>query len=72
MDAQSQTAFLESLIKGVSYLSVWADEDGDGKADIAVEDPLQTIVAYEPGSNYRRRVAALKVWLDDVTRHPPR
>jgi hypothetical protein len=45
---------------------VWADQDGDGNADIAVEDPLQTIVAYEPGSNYRRRVAALKVWLDDI------
>lgn len=67
MDAQSQTAIIESLIKGVSYLSVWSDEDGDGYADIAVEDPLQTIVAYEPGSNYRRRAAAVKVWLDDLT-----
>ena len=66
MDAQSQTAFLESLIKGVSYLSVWDDIDGDGYADIAVEDPRETIVAYVPGSNYQRRAAALKVWLDDV------
>ena len=66
MDAQSQTAFVEALVKGVSYLSVWGDDDGDGYADIAVEDPLQTIVFYEPGSNYRRRAAALKVWLDDV------
>lgn len=67
MDAQSQTAFLESLVKGVSYLGVWSDDDKDGYADICVEDPLQTIVFYEPGSNYRRRAAALKIWLDDVT-----
>lgn len=66
MDAQSQTAFLEALVKGVSYLGVWSDDDNDGYADICVEDPLETIVAYEPGSNYRRRAAALKVWLDDV------
>lgn len=66
MDAQSQTAFVEALVKGVSYLSVWSDEDGDGYADIAVEDPLETIVAYDGGSNYRRRLAGLKVWLDDI------
>ena len=67
MDAQSQVAFVEALVKGVSYLSVWADTDNDGYADIAVEDPLQTIVGYEPGSNYTRRAAALKVWCDDWT-----
>lgn len=66
MDAQSQTAFVEALVKGVSYLSVWFDEDQDGYADIAVEDPTQTIVAYEGGSHYRRRAAGLKVWLDDI------
>ena len=67
MDSQAQTAVLESLKKGVSYLGVWADDDQDGFADICVEDPLQTIVAYEGGSNYRRRAAALKVWLDENT-----
>lgn len=67
MDAQSQTAFLESLVKGVSYLSVWADTDGDGFADIFVEDPLQTYVWYVPGTNHIKRAAALKVWLDDLT-----
>lgn len=67
MDSESQTAFVEALVKGVSYLSVWADQDGDGYADIAVEDPTQTIVAYEPGSNFRRRAAALKVWRDEWT-----
>jgi hypothetical protein len=67
MDSQVQTAFLESLIKGVSYLSVWKDDDSDKYADIYVEDPLQTIVGYEAGSNYRRRACALRIWLDDLT-----
>lgn len=65
MDAQSQVAFSEALVKGVSYLSVWGASDPDGYPSLAVEDPLQTIVAYEPGSNNRRRAAALKVWRDE-------
>jgi hypothetical protein len=64
MDAESQTAFVEALVKGVSYLSVWA---GEPFPTIAVEDPLQTIVGYVPGTNYRQRAAALKVWRDDWT-----
>lgn len=66
MDAESQTAFLEALVKGVAYLSVWHEPDREFPT-IAVEDPLQTIVAYEPGTNYRRRAAALKTWVDDWT-----
>jgi Phage portal protein, SPP1 Gp6-like len=67
MDAHSQTAFVEALVKGVSYMSVWEGErDGDPPV-IAVEDPSQTIVGYVPGSNFRRRAAALKVWSDDWT-----
>lgn len=64
MDADAPTAVLEALIKGVSYLSVW---EGTPFPTIAVEDPMQTIVGYEPGSNYRRRAAALKVWPDEWT-----
>lgn len=64
MDAESQTAFVEALVKGVSYLSVWA---GDPYPTIAVEDPKQTIVGYVPGSNFRKRAAALKMWTDDWT-----
>ena len=67
MDAQSQVAFSEALVKGVSYLSVWGPSSPDGYPTIAVEDPLQTIVAYETGSNNRRRAAALKVWRDEWT-----
>jgi hypothetical protein len=67
MDSESQTAFVESLVKGVSYLSVWPGERKDDYPSIAVEDGLQTIVGYLPGSNYRKRAAALKVWRDDWT-----
>jgi hypothetical protein len=66
MDQESQTAILEALIKGVSYLSVWAGDTPDS-ATIAVEDATETIVAYTPGTNYRRRAAALKIWLDDLS-----
>ena len=65
MDVQSNVAFVDSLVKGVSYISVWDDMDGDGLPDIAIEDAVECIVAYEPGSNYRRRQAALKMWRDD-------
>jgi len=65
MDSESQTALLESLVKGASYISVWP---GAGEhPEMAVEDPLQTIVAYEAGSNYRRRSAAAKIWRDEWT-----
>lgn len=66
MDEQSQVAFTEALIKGVSYVSVWNEKDGE-PSTLAVEDPTQTIVCYEPGSNYQRRAAALKIWRDDFT-----
>jgi hypothetical protein len=64
MDAESQSAFVEALVKGCAYLSVWA---GDPYPSIAVEDPTQTIVGYLPGSNFRRRASALKMWVDDWT-----
>lgn len=64
MDSESQVAFVEALVKGVAYLSVWAPEDGSAYASMAVEDPMQTIVGYEAGSNFRRRAAAAKFWKD--------
>lgn len=67
MDAESQTAFVEALVKGVSYLSVWEAPEGSDYPLIAVEDPSQTIVGYVPGSGFRQRAAALKVWIDDWT-----
>lgn len=64
LDSESQIAMVESLVKGVSYLSVWP---GDPYPTIAVEDPIQTIVAYAPGAGFRQRQAALKVWIDEWT-----
>lgn len=65
MDAHSQTAMLEALIKGRCYLSVWS---GDDYPTIAVEDPEQTIVAHRTNGMGRRvRAAALKTWRDDFT-----
>jgi hypothetical protein len=64
LDSLSRQAMLDSLVKGVSYASVWQDVDDDGYADIAIEDACETIVSYTPGSNFRRRDAALKTWLD--------
>lgn len=64
MDAESQTAITESLIKGVSYVSVWP---GDPYPTMAVEDALQTIVAYSAGSGFHQRDAGLKVWIDEWT-----
>lgn len=65
LDQESQSAFLEALVKGMSYMSVWMPGEGSSYATVAVEDPMQTVVAYEPGSNFRRRSAAAKIWLDD-------
>lgn len=64
MDAETQIAFVEALTKRVSYLSIWS---GKEHPIIAVEDPLQTIVGYVPGTNLRVRAAALKLWRDDWT-----
>jgi hypothetical protein len=66
LDSLSRAAFLDSLVKGVSYMSVWQDADDDGYADIAVEDACETIIAYTPGSNFRSRDAALKTWVQDT------
>lgn len=65
MDSESQVAFTEALIKGVSYLAVWKDAGADHPS-IAVEDPLETVVAYRPGTNYRVRDAAVKIWCDSA------
>jgi hypothetical protein len=64
MASLSQVAFLEALIKGMSYLTVWEDLNGP---TISVEDPLETIVAYVPGSAMQKRAAGAKFWIDDLT-----
>lgn len=63
LDAESQVAFTEALVKGRVYFSVWP---GEQYPTIMVEDATQVITENVPGSR-RERAAGLKVWLDDWT-----
>lgn len=61
LDALSQLAHQESLIKGDSYAIVWAKSDGTPR--VTIESAEQCIVGYAPGDR-TQRVAALKSWKD--------
>lgn len=61
LDAESQLAHSEALIKGDAFAIVWGDDDGNPK--ISIESPRDVIVAFKPG-NRKHRVAALKRWTD--------
>ena len=62
LDADSQLAHSEALIKGDAYAIVWGDDEGNPK--ISIESPRDVIVAFAPG-NRKHRLAALKRWKDD-------
>lgn len=64
LDADSEIAHSTALATSVCPIMVWADRDG--LAEITIEHPSQVYVAYESGSR-RRRLAALKMWVDDWT-----
>jgi hypothetical protein len=66
LDADSQLAHSEALIKGDSYAIVWGDKDGQPK--ISIESPRDVIVAYAPG-NRKHRIAALKRWRTEKGYH---
>ncbi|MFF1633964.1 phage portal protein [Leifsonia sp. NPDC058248] len=66
LDAASQLAHKQALIKGDGYVIVWAD--GDGKPKVSVETPNQCIIAYDPGDR-TVRLAGLKAWLDSEGKH---
>lgn len=63
LDAESQIAHVEALVKGRCPVSVWR---GDPYPKIVVEDPLEVCVAYDPADR-RRRLAAVKIWRDEWT-----
>jgi len=63
LDAQSQMAHHEALVKGYSYALVWANPDDDETPLITIEDAREMVVALERGT--RKRLAALKRWQDD-------
>lgn len=64
LDADSELAHTVALYAGTCPVMVWADTDG--KAEITIEHPGQTTVAYVSGSR-RRRAAAVKAWRDEWT-----
>jgi hypothetical protein len=67
LDSDSDMAWLEALICGVSYFHV-APNPADAEAPhIWVEHASQAIVEHQPGTNRRVRAASLKVWDDDWT-----
>lgn len=61
MDAQSSQGFLQSIIAKRSAVLVWGDDDD--QPILTWEHPAQVIVEYDI-DNPRRRVAALKSWMD--------
>lgn len=66
MDSLSRAAFTEALVKGVCYISVWPAQGDEEYPMICVEDATEVIVSYRPGSNFRVRDAAIKVWVDEM------
>jgi hypothetical protein len=62
LDAGSQLAHTEALMKGVAYALV--EPQADGVPVVTIEDPLDCVVEVAP-KDRRERVAALKRWVDD-------
>lgn len=61
LDAGSQLAHTEALIKGIAYTMVEPARDG-GIPTITIEDPSDAVVEVGPKGN---RLAGLKRWIDD-------
>lgn len=62
MESQASQGFLQSLIARRSYVIVWSD--GEGGVSQSWEHPANVEIEYDFG-NLRRRVAALKTWVDE-------
>ena len=67
LDSDSDMAWLEALIGGVSYFHVAPNPKDAKTPHIWVEHASQAIVEHVPGTNRRERAASLKVWDDDWT-----
>jgi hypothetical protein len=61
LDAGSQLAHTEALIKGIAYTLIEPALD-NGTPTITIEDPCDTIIETGPKGN---RLAGLKRWIDD-------
>lgn len=67
LDSDSDMAWLEALIGGVSYFHVAPNPKDEATPHVWVEHASQMIVEHTPGTNRRERAAGLKVWDDDWT-----
>lgn len=67
LDSDSDLAWLESLIGGVSYFHVSPNPDDEKTPHIWVEHASQAIVEHTPGTNRRETAAGIKMWTDDWT-----
>lgn len=67
LDSDSDMAWLEALIGGVSYFHVAPNQKDAATPHVWVEHASQAIVEHVPGTNRRERAAGLKVWDDDWT-----
>jgi hypothetical protein len=69
LDAKSQTAHTEALVKGVAYVLVSPFESefvAKRSPKITIEDPLETIVEYDAGT--RERLVGMKRWTDQTVK----
>lgn len=66
LDAESPQAWLEAAKSGMAYMLVGPNPDDVKTPIISVEHPSQAIVEHAAGMR-RKRVAGLKVWVDDWT-----
>jgi len=63
MDAQGAQGVLETVVASRSYILVWGDPDTEEPV-VTWEHPNHMLVEYD-AENPRRRIAAIKWWLDD-------
>lgn len=63
LDAESATAHIEMLVKGLAYTLVWPDPADRNTPRITIEDALEVITEHDPQDRRRIRVA-LKRWID--------
>lgn len=61
MDAEAPKLYREALVKGVGYILVWPNKDGE--PEISIESGSEMIVDTVAGRSWQRR-AALKRWVD--------
>ncbi|MEU5577788.1 phage portal protein [Streptomyces huasconensis] len=62
LDAESNAAHLDAMVRGVSYAIVWADSAGE--PTISIESAENVVVQHKPGSRWDIEAAA-KFYTDD-------